>query len=387
MNAITMTARRTSDKPSELGINERLAIYRVISNILKTASPDQLAVTFQEMHDRRISRMSELSRSISGLKLPLLPRLDLRPRLVRALRYWVVSLQAGDALHESMIGWVPASEAQIIFAGERSNQLPNAFDDLIKTVELVNRLQRKLRAALAYPIIVFVGAFVIGTYIAVTMVPEFRNLSTNQARHPITQVLLGYTWLIETAPYVVIGAVVAIMTAFFFSFRYWTHYGRAWADQRLPPWVIYRQVYGMAFMRAYSVLTQAGVQSTAALNQLADSATPYIASRLYAIENQVLPGMNLGNAMDSTGYDFPDREIIENIMLLPEDSHFNKNLRVVLDAWSEDINELIDQQTTKLNALAIAGIGFVVLSIWIGIMDLVPIGSMTAGQQTTISRP
>jgi hypothetical protein len=59
----------------------------------------------------------------------------------------------------------------------------------------------------------------------------------------------------------------------------------------------------------------------------------------------------------------------------------------VLDAWSEDINELIDQQTTKLNALAIAGIGFVVLSIWIGIMDLVPIGSMTAGQQTTLSRP
>ena len=386
MNALGLNIRRESDKPRELAINERLAIYRVISNVLKTASPDQLAVTFQDMHDRRINRMSEFAQFVTALHVPFVPRMNLRPRLVRALRYWVVSLQAGDTLTECMTGWIPPSEAQIIFAGEKSNQLPNAFDDLIRTVELVNRLQRKLRAALAYPIIVFIGAFLVGTYIAMTMVPEFRNLASNQPRHPLTQLLLGYTWLIETAPYVVFGAAVAIVAAFFASFRYWTGLGRTWADHNLPPWVIYRQVYGMAFMRAYSVLTQAGVQSTLALNQLARSATPYMASRLYAIENQVLPGANLGNALDNTGYDFPDPAIIENIILLPEDSYFNKNLRIVLDAWAEDINELIDQQTTKLNALAIAGIGFVVLSIWIGIMDLVPIGSMNAAPQT-LSQP
>lgn len=369
--------RRVSDRPRILPIKQRLRIYRIISNLLATRSAQQLADSFEQM--RAIVMRDALQLPDPGRYLPFLrlPRFDFSPALARGLSAWTMRLRSGDRLSQAMAGWVPPTELNIILAGERSDQLSNAFNELIATVTVIDDLQNKLVSALTYPVIVFVGAILIATYIALTMVPEFRDLSPNQNRQFFTQVLLAYTTLVEKVPYLVVAGFVIAGVLFYFSFARWTRYGRAWADRALPPYALYRQVYGLAFMRAYDVLTRSGTQGGAALELLGDNANPYLQSRIYAIGTRYGPGASLGIAMDETGHRFPDQSLIEGILLLPEDGNYSKNLRHIVDSWQIDIQRVIDKQAQLLNTFAIIGIGFMVITIWIGLIDLVPIGELT----------
>ena len=377
MKESNIALRRATDRPKILPIKQRLRIYRIISNLLATRSAQQLADSFEQM--RGIVMRNALQLPDPGHYLPFLrlPRFDFSPTIARGLSAWSMRLRSGERLSQAMAGWVPQTELNIILAGERSDQLSNAFNELISTVTVIDELQNKLVSALTYPVIVFAGAILIATYIALTMVPEFRDISPNQHRQFFTHVLLAYTMLVEKVPYLVAASFIIAGLLFYFSFARWTRFGRSWADRMLPPYALYRQVYGLAFMRAYDVLTRSGTQGGIALELLGENANPYLQSRIFAIGTRYGPGASLGVAMDNTGHRFPDPSMIEGILLLPEDANYSKNLRYIVDSWQIDIQRVIDKQTQLLNTFAIIGIGFMVITIWIGLIDLVPIGELT----------
>jgi type II secretory pathway component PulF len=377
LNTSVPQLRRATDRPRILPIKARLRIYRTIGNLLATQSSQQLADSFNQMRavvERDAFKLPDLGRL---LKIPGFPRFDFSPLLARALRAWTVRLRTGDKLSVALEGWVPHIELSIIMAGESSNQLARAFDELMATVSVSDDMRNKLISALTYPVIVFAGAFAIITYLAATMVPEFRDFAPNQPRLAITHILLGYTSLIEHVPYVVIVLVIGAVVAFGLSFARWKGYGRAWADHHLPPYSIYRSVYGLAFMRAYDVLTRSGTQGGNALASISTNANPYLRSRIEAVATRFGPGARLGDAMDATGHGFPDKQMIESILLLPEDANFSNNLKYLIDTWQKDLVRTIETQTAALNTLCIIGIGIMIIAIYVGILDLVPVGDLS----------
>jgi type II secretory pathway component PulF len=369
MASLPQPLRRTTDRPRILDVETRLRIYIAIDNQLRAKR--SLSNAFQEMYNviTRGTRDGTATPGSTSASSHLLRRFRIEPSLAKALRFWTVRLRSGSQLGDAMTGWLPSSEANLIIAGERSKDLSSTFADLIAVVTQKQRIQDAVREAIAYPAMLLVATLGITYFLGVKVVPTIAA-NTNPA---------SLTWLgrsviafsdaiIHIWPFM-LGAVIAGVVAFFLSLYRWTGPLRARVDTRLP-YSLYRLTEGLAVMRAYQVLTTSGTKALVALNLLRENASPYIRSRLAAIAYRVETGMSLGHAMDATGHHFPDDGLIENVLLLPEDEHYSRNLRGLIDRWGERSLIVIQKQAGILKVAGIVLIALVVLFIYAGINEM-----------------
>jgi type II secretory pathway component PulF len=70
-------------------------------------------------------------------------------------------------------------------------------------------------------------------------------------------------------------------------------------------------------------------------------------------------GYNLGQALEATGTDFPDRELVDDLVIYSELSGFDRILYGLGREWVDNGMERIKQQSSVLNTAAIVFIGAV----------------------------
>lgn len=113
----------------------------------------------------------------------------------------------------------------------------------------------------------------------------------------------------------------------------------------LPPWSLYREIQGVAFMLNYSALTRAQVNAEGALLLLMKNASPWLHERLRETLKLLRRGRNLGQALDQNGYHFPSRLAIDRLILLTSGDH----AEAIIENFAH--NQL-DKALKKITALA-----------------------------------
>ncbi len=260
------------------------------------------------------------------------------------MRQWQKNLEQGMTFSEATRGWVPQNETLLVTSGNISN-LVVALENVGRVVEGTERIKRAMRNAIAYPLFLLVLTFAIIAMVGVYLIPPLAEVAgTNIVWRGTVASLI---WLSDFAVrywylfLVLFGVIVAVV---WMSLANWSGRVRALFD-KLPPWNIYKIQMSVGWLMSLSAMVSAGVALPDAMRMLADSSNKYLRSILNDALHYIANGDNLGVALNNTGRDFPNRELIGDLSIYADMNDFDKNL-------SHLANDYLDSSVRKMESIS-----------------------------------
>lgn len=269
---------------------------------------------------------------------------------VTAYRSWSRLLERGKKLSPAMSGWVPDDENVLLSAGEQSGTLPNTFRDLITSVDTKVKIRKTIVGALLLPFIQLL--IVVGFILAIAFwaVPFYHSIAPNAQFTGLGGFIVDGSTLVRD--YFIVSTIIitTLFAAFVFSLKNWAKGSlRCYLDRKFLPYRIYRIVNASAWLTSLSALLNAGVPIFDALNHTLNTDSKWLKVRIQAISSK-LRDSTLGEAMDATGYDFPDIEIIGQTIIFSKYASFDESLRNISKKWVQSGIENIQLQMKVINS-------------------------------------
>ncbi len=270
-------------------------------------------------------------------------------------------LHSNLSLADALKHWVPSAERAILAAGESSGNLVGAFEMAGRFARRQGGMWSHIVSAFAYPLLLNAGVMTILYVVAGVMVPtmEVSGLATFS---PLTQFVLWMANLVYEHWYLAIALPVLFIIAVISSLGRWKGAWRIKAD-RFPPWSFYRRIHGALFLYSYAVLQKSGVSVRGSLANLAESANPWLKTRISAAIYGVRQGWDIGRSFRNAGHGFPDWEALPVMESISSLSGASDALIEYAENWLEDTSKYIERFTQRINALM-----RVWVLIWVGLL-------------------
>lgn len=328
----------------------RLRLYRKMSKMLSNGLP--LLKVLEELRER----------ASNGGKKPGEPLAVILDDCRR-------SVQNGRLLSEALDGWAPRAERMILMAGEQSGKLESTLISVVNVVQARKKIHAVIVGGMAYPLAIL-GMVLAYVYLfGAKVIPQFTTMMDPERWHGAARGLYLMSlwvrdWMLLTL--LAIGLLLVLLLA---SMPRWRGRLRIWAD-KLPPYSIYRLMVGSSFLMAFSALQDAGVTVEKALMRLSHGAPPWLRERLDGALLGVRSGLNCGEALRNTGYEFPSQEVIDDLCVYSQYKGFAEALQLMADEWMEEGVEIISLRMKLVNGLAMTAMALVISYLVIGFFGI-----------------
>lgn len=281
-----------------------------------------------------------------------------------AISDWVQRIASGDSFAKALNGWVPADEQNIISGGEQSGRVSETLINLVVVLNAKTKLKTTIVKAVTYPSIILSLSLMALAAFGGYNLPYYEEMVPGIVWHGMAEKVSVVTTFFANYILWIAGLLIALAIGFSWSLNRWVDGLRVKLDH-FGPWAIFSMLQGVSWLIAFASLIQAGVTVKDALKQTSIYASPWLKTRIDAIYRR-LGDYNLGEAMSSTGYDFPDREIINDLTTYSKFSGFDQALKSLADDWLEESIETVGRKVAKLNIFGIFLAAIVILFIALG---------------------
>lgn len=324
----------------QMTANARLRLYRKIAKMLSNGLP--LVRVLEELCDRASNRGRNPQEAMAIV-----------------LGDCIKAVQNGRMLSEGLEDWIPKTEQMIIMAGEQSGRLEHILIGVTDVVFSAKKIKNVIIGGIAYPIAVL--ALILGyIYLFGTQViPQFAQLVNPATWHGAARSLYLMSVFIQTGMFYVILALAGFVAAVLFSMPRWRGNLRVMIDS-VPPYSIYRMMVGSSFLMAFSSLQFAGITVEKSLIRISEMAAPWLRERIDGALLGVKSGLNCGEALKNAGYNFPSREVIDDLCIYAEYKGFAEALKILADEWMAEGVEQISTQMKVLNGMSIVLLAIVI---------------------------
>lgn len=273
-----------------------------------------------------------------------------------ALIAWHKALNRGEQLSMAIEGWVSKEEQMLLAAGENSGSLVQALWSAAKLIIAKKEILAAVANGVTYPFILLLMAFGVLYQFGFKIVPAFVNSSRGFEWQGMAKVMIAMSsfsqnWLGVTAIVMIVGICV-----FFVTLPHFDGPLRVKLD-RFAPYSVYRIMVGSTWLIAMGALMKAGVQSKIALERLDTGSSPWLSRRLRGTLIGINSGRSLGEALLATGFEFPDKEIVDDLTIYASLSGLDETLSNLGDEWLSESVGLIKSQMSVVFGIAIAGVG------------------------------
>lgn len=282
---------------------------------------------------------------------------------------WMNSIRNGSSLSDAMEGWVPVDELSIISAGEISGNVSQALDDII----YINETKKKVKGALAgiiYPVVLVLTTCLYLHIFGTQVVPAFAGILPVEEWQGAGRLMYHLAYFVQNYLIYTMLSFIMLFIVIIFTFSRWTGNIRKKFDM-MPPWSIYKTVFGCGFLLSLSSLMQSGVPAPEAIRIIMKTANPWYKERLMAIRFRLLNGdVNLGEALNSCGYNFPSKQMIMDLRSYAALGGFDEMLNKLSIQWQDDSVAFISKQMSVFKNAAIVMMGGVFMWIVTGMFSL-----------------
>jgi type II secretory pathway component PulF len=342
---------------------ERKKFYRRIQIMARAQLP------FSEAIEELRSRAFE---SKSGIMFAMLDHVFKRQR-------------KGDTIGQALRGWVPPVELMLLEAGDLRGftQFANVIDDILMLQTATSEMKSKVIMGLIEPVIM-----VLSMYALIAWMSSSFNAKVLALTHINPDKLTGlaaqfYTVGVFSASswaYILPLIVTGIIAFIFWSMPHWCGIStlniagkriplpeflgtlRKWFD-KVPPWSIYRAIIGSSWMLIFSVLGNAGYTYEDILVDTAKFAPLWLKERLLSTLKYYRRGAVIGEALRSTGFNFPSKGLIDDLVAFGTRPGFEAVLLILAKEWVKNTTDIVN-----VMAGILTGIGYLVTfggMVWI----------------------
>ncbi len=277
-----------------------------------------------------------------------------------AMREIQQNLEKGMTFSEATRGWVPTEETLLLMSGNVSSLLVS-LENVSRVVGGIRRIKRAMWSALAYPLFLFLLTIGIIIMVGIYLVPPLAQAAGSDIIWRGTAASL--IWVSDFANkywYVFAAGLVGLISVVWLSLPIWTGRLRTLFD-KLPPWNIYKLQTSVGWLMSLAAMVSAGVSVPDALRLLMDSSNRYLSNILEETLHHIANGENLGSALALTGKDFPNSEIVGDLMIYSDMNDFAQNLDDIAKDYMEESVRRMESISSVLNS-----IGIILVSIIIG---------------------
>jgi type II secretory pathway component PulF len=104
-------------------------------------------------------------------------------------------------------------------------------------------------------------------------------------------------------------------------------------------------------------MMEAGMRLEDALIALKANSTPWMSDRIDGALRGIRSGKNLGDALASSGYKFPDQDIIDDLAIYSSLSGFAEALKILGDEWMEGSVVRVNSIMSMVFVIGLASVG------------------------------
>ncbi|MBA2389417.1 MAG: type II secretion system F family protein [Geodermatophilaceae bacterium] len=291
------------------------------------------------------------------------------PEMRKTLRLLKQDVEAGASLSESMAKYpkvFPAIMMNMTKAGETGGFLDSAMREVADAFEAEVRLKGKIKAALTYPVVVFILAILMCVAMLIFVVPVFESMFANLGGElPLpTQILV---WMSEslrtTIPIFIVLLVVAVVL-----WRKYSHHRRVRAVMdplklKLPVFgILFKKIALARFARNFSTLLSSGVPILQCLDTVAETTGSVVISRALAdVSESVSQGESLSGPLAQHDV-FPP--MVVKMMAVGEDTGaLAPMLSKIAEFYDQEVEAATEALTALIEPLMIAFLGAIVGSM------------------------
>ena len=277
-----------------------------------------------------------------------------------------VSLRAGESFTRAMSAHAeafPSFYVSVLSSAELTGRLDHVLDQLSRYIERDLEARRKIKSALAYPLIIMLMSFVTVGILAGFVLPRFKKFFLSlHAELPLpTRMLLSFTDFITAWWPVVLGGLVVFVLLIMAALR--THRGREIRDAVVLKIPVVGSVVRYAiverFCRVLASMVETGVPLPEAL-RLASIGTHNLLYERALAEAQVgmLQGDGIARPIARTGL-FPSAVV--QMMRVGEDTGtLDDQLESMATYYERELDYKLKKLTTIFEPAAIVFMGLVV---------------------------
>ncbi len=288
------------------------------------------------------------------------------------LRETLIALNAGHRLDTALGGYIPPTEAMLIGSGLSGGNLVQALELCTNIIEARRKIVGSVVQALSYPILLALLFLVLLFVLSRHVVPQLAGISDPSGWQGGAGALYRVASFVDSTAGVVtlagIGMLAVLSVA---TLPIWTGRVRVVLD-RVPPWSFYRLIIGTLWLFTLATLLQAGMQLTHALDDMLSrtGSDRWLRERLLAMRSQLNIGNDLGGALENIGFDFPDRELVDDIRVYAMLPDFDHQLQSIATEWLAESMKRIGAQARIINVVCIGGIVAMLIGLALAVSSL-----------------
>lgn len=294
------------------------------------------------------------------------------------------NLDRGQPFYESFAKHpetFPPTFINLVKAAEASGNLEKTFEDLSTSLERESELRSHIRAALVYPIVVFLMALGIMTFLVTFALPKIANVFSNTGTAPplFSQIVFGVGLFIggNIIPIYLAAFIILGGTALFVSK---TEVGKRFMNRVVTKLPFIKKIYNdLAIQRMSSTvssLMRAGLPIVDTIMIAADTVGHgdfQVALRRVA-EEGLAKGLTIGDSFKRESI-FP--KSVSNIVAISEKTgHLDEVLATLAEFYGANIDSRIKALVSLLEPLLLLSMGVIVAVIALSI--IVPIYQLTS---------
>jgi len=275
----------------------------------------------------------------------------------------------GHDLGTSLFGFATPEEIMLISSGQRSGKI---HDGLILASNLNaarGKIVKDIVSALAYPTFLIGMCILLLLVVSFVVMPKFAILSNPATWNGSAKTFYNLTSFISSSSGIIfLTIVILVIITSILTFSVWTGKVRIYFEH-IPPWSIYKMLVGSVWLLTVSTLMKSGLQLNHILDNMiqSENTTLYLKERVFAISLELGMGKNLGESLYDAAMQFPDRDVIDDLIVYATLPNFYLRIYEIAEEWMESGIEIVKQQTRIINIfciLFIAGfISFIAVSI------------------------
>lgn len=292
-----------------------------------------------------------------------------------------VDVESGKSLSEAMTTYKKIFShlfVSMVKAGESAGALDEILDRLATYLEKMGNLQKKIRAAMVYPISVISIALIITTLMLTFIVPKFAEIySSLNAKLPVmTQMLIDFSYILKSQLIWVLAGLAAVIFAIRLAIN--TPQGRFLWDRlllRLPVFgVLLLKSSVSKFARTLSTLSKSGVPILNALEIVGSTAgNKVIEQAVLNARNSIREGEGISGPLEASGI-FPPM-VTRMISVGEETGELEEMLAKIADFYESQVDTAVEGLSSLLEPIIIAFLGIViggiVIAMFLPILNLV----------------
>ena len=355
----------------------------------KKSSPlrQPLGGLFRKVGARELTVMTRQMATLLGAGLPLVQSLTTlitqtsHPQLKTILAQIREEVNEGSSFSHTLTRYpevFPAFYLNMVRAGEASGTLHLVLERLADFNEKQQALKGRVRAALAYPLFMFLIGSGVLFFLVTFVVPNVTRIfdEMHQALPLITIILIGVSRFLETFWWVIVAGLIGGFVALKY-FLSKTQKGRVLLDRILLalPVVgpINRKMAVARFSRTLGTLLESGVPLLASLEIVRNIVgNSLISDAIQQAGNDVREGQSLSAPLARSGL-FPTISV-EMISVGEQSGNLEPMLYRIAEAYEKEVESGITMLTSLLEPVMILvmglAVGFIVVSILLPIFEM-----------------